>query len=131
MELFLKACGAVLLTVILILAQGSISKDLSMVLSVAVCSMMALTAMEFLQPVIGFIAELEQIGGIDHTLVSSLLKVTGIGLVSEVAAQVCADAGNGSLGKAIKLLGSAVILWLSIPMFTMLIDLLQRILGEV
>ena len=68
-------------------------------------------------------------GGLDSGTLRILLKAVGIGLVSEIAALVCADAGNSSLGKTVQLLGSAVILWLSLPLFTMLIELLQRIMG--
>jgi len=92
--------------------------------------MAAATAMEYLRPVIEFINQLEQNGGLDHSMVRILLKVTGIGLIAEIAALVCSDSGNGSLGKAVKLLGSAAILWLSLPLYTMLMELLQRILGE-
>lgn len=131
MELFLKACGAVLLAVILILAQKNMSKDLPMVLGVCICCMVALTAMEYLRPVMDFLDQLEQLGGLNHNLVRILLKSVGIGLITEITALVCADAGHSSLGKTVQLLGAAVILWLSLPAFTMLIELLQRVLGAV
>lgn len=129
MELFIKTCGIVLLSVILILALGSRSKELSMVLGIAVCAMAALAALEYLRPVISFISQLEEIGGLDHSMIRILMKVAGIGLISEIAALVCADSGSSSLGKAVRLLGAAVILWLSLPMYSMLVELLQRILG--
>lgn len=131
MELFLKASGAVLLSVILILAYEGQSKDLSVVLLIGVCCMTAAAAMDYLKPVIQFVRQLEQLGGIDGSTVKVLLKAVGIGLISELCALICADAGSSSLGKGIRLLGSAVILWLSLPLFTVLLDLLQRILGEV
>lgn len=129
MGLFLKTCGAVLLTVILILTLGSHSKDMSLVLGIAVCTMVGIIALEFLRPVIEFVSKLEQIGGLNHSLIQILLKVIGIGLISEIASLVCSDSGSSSLGKTLKILGSAVILWLSLPLYSMLIDLLQRILG--
>ena len=129
MGLFLKACGAVLIALILILSQGNQSRDLSTVLGIAVCCMVALAALEYFRPVIDFLDQLEQLGGLDSGTLRILLKAVGIGLVSEIAALVCTDAGNSSLGKTVQLLGSAVILWLSLPLFTMLMELLQRILG--
>lgn len=129
MSLFLKACGAVLIALILILTHGNQSRDLSTVLGIAVCCMVALTALEYLRPVIDFLNQLEQLGGLDSGTIRILLKAAGIGLVSEIAGLVCTDAGNSSLGKTVQLLGSAVILWLSLPLFTMLMELLQRILG--
>ena len=59
-----------------------------------------------------------------------LLKAVGIGLVSEIAGLVCTDAGNGSLGKTLQLLGSAVILYLSLPIFTAMLELIREILRE-
>lgn len=129
MELFIKTCGIVLLSVILILALGNRSRELSMVLGIAVCAIAALAALEYLRPVITFISQLEEIGGLDHSMVKILLKVSGIGLICEIASLVCTDGGSGSLGKTVKLLGTAVILWLSLPLYSMLVELLQKILG--
>ena len=130
MELFLKGCGAVLLTVILILALGNRAKDLSVVLLTGVCCMVALAALEYIKPILEFVRQLTELGGIDGTMVSILMKAAGIGFLSEISALICTDAGSSSLGKGIQFLGSMVILWLSIPMFRMLLDLLQNILGE-
>lgn len=129
MTLFLQACAAVLLALILILAQGKQGKDMGMLLALAVCCMVSLIAMRYLEPVIDFLGELEALGNLSGSIVQILLKAAGIGIISEIAALVCSDAGNSSLGKTIQLLGTAVILWLSIPLFTMLMELLQQILG--
>ena len=92
--------------------------------------MTALSALHYLRPVINFLHTLQTLGGLDRNMVSALLKVTGIGIVSEIANLVCKDACNESMGKSMQLLGTAVILYLSMPLFTALIELLQKILGE-
>lgn len=129
MDIFVKICGGVLLSVILILSLGNRIKDLSMVLGITVCCMVASAAMEYIKPVIAFIRDLEELGGLDHSLIRILMKVTGIGLLCEIAALVCNDSGCSSLGKSVKLMGAAVILWLSLPLYAMLIELLEQILG--
>ena len=129
MSVYLKACGAVLIGVILILIVGKNSKDLALVLAAAVCVMVALTAMEYIRPVLEFLTNLENQGNLDHNMIRILLKVSGIGLITEICSLVCADSGNASVGKVMKLLGSSVMIWLSLPLYTMLIELLQRILG--
>ena len=63
-------------------------------------------------------------------MVEILMKSTGIGIITEIANLVCKDAGNESMGKSMQLLGTAVILYLSLPLFQTLIELLQKILGE-
>ena len=60
-----------------------------------------------------------------------LLKIVGIGLVSEIAEMICKDSGNASLARGMELLGSAVILSLSLPILETFLDLIQRILGEI
>ena len=52
-------------------------------------------------------------------------------MITEMAGMICSDAGNGSLGTALQLLASAVILWLSVPVFTALMNLIRQIMGEI
>ncbi len=131
MGIFLKACGAVLIAVILVLIVGKSSKDIAMVLTALVCCMVALTAMEYIRPILDFLTKLESLGGLDHNIIRILLKVAGIGLITEICSLVCADSGSASLGKVMKFLGSSVMIWLSLPLYAMLIELLQRILGAI
>ena len=86
--------------------------------------------MHYLEPVVDFLQTLEDLGGLDRNMTATLLKAAGIGMVTEIAGLVCKDAGNESLGKVMQLLGTSVILWLSMPLLTALIELLQKILGE-
>lgn len=129
MELYLKACAAVLLAVFLTLAVGN-NNGMGILISIAVCSMVCLIAMEYLKPVVNFVETLADTGQLDNSLLKVLLKVTGIGMISEIASLVCSDSGNASMGKSIQLLGTIVILWLSIPLLTAFMELLQSILGE-
>ena len=131
MTIFLQACGGVLIAVILILALGSHGKEMGSLLGLFVCCMVILLALRYLQPVLDLIRQLQGIGDLDYSMIGILLKVVGIGLISEIAALICADAGNAALGKTLQLLSASVILWLSIPLFEELTALLQRILGEV
>ena len=130
MTLFLQVCGALLLAVIMVLTLKNHNKEIGTLLAIAVCCMVFLAALNYLRPVLDFLTSLQRLGGLDKGMVTTLLKVTGIGIVTEISNLVCKDAGNESMGKSIQLLGSAVILYLSIPLFTALIELLQKILGE-
>jgi len=130
MTLYLQVSGAVLLSVILVLTLKSHSKEIGTVLSITVCSIAATAALGYLQPVLEFLKSIENLTGLNNAMVETLLKVTGIGIITEVANLVCKDAGNESMGKAMQLLGAAVILYLSLPMFNSLIELLQKILGD-
>lgn len=129
MEGFWKAAAAVLIAVVLGLSLGR-QKDISVVLTMAVCCVVCMTAFSYLEPVLDFLRELEALGDLQGDTLGILLKAVGIGLVSQIAGLVCTDAGNGSLGKAIQMLGSAVILYLSLPIFSALLELIREILRE-
>ena len=130
MELFLQATAAVILAVILGLSLGKQGKDLGILLTVAVCVMVFTVAISFLKPVVDLLESLNETAKLQGGMLQILLKAVGIGLVAEISSLVCSDAGNGSLGKALQLLASAVILWLSIPVFTSLMTLIRQIMGE-
>lgn len=131
MEGFWKATAAILLTIILIVAVGKQEKDISVLLGMAVCCLAGVIAISYLEPVVGLMWELGQLGEISGSTLGILMKAVGIALVSEIAGMLCSDSGSASLGKMLQMLGSAAILYLSIPIFRGLLTLIQEILGEI
>ena len=129
MVLFWKTAAGALITVVLGLALGN-NRDFSMMLSLAACTMLSILALTYLEPILEFLRELESISQLQGDMLSILLKSAGIGLVAEIAAVICADAGNASLGKSLQLLGTGVILCLSLPILRTMLELIQKILGE-
>lgn len=131
MDIFWKATAGVLLTVILTLSVGKKEKDISILLSMAACCLVGIIAVSYLEPVMDVVWELGDMGQLQGDTIRILMKAVGIALVSEIAGMFCADAGNGSLGKILQMLGSAAILYLSIPIFRSLLTLIREILGEI
>ena len=66
---------------------------------------------------------------INTQLFSSILKIVGIGYLTEFGANVCQDSGNGSLADKILLAGKVIILCLALPivnsMLNVIIGLIQ------
>ena len=127
----MKATGAALIASILGLALSKQGKDMQILLVVAGCCMVAGVAATFLRPVIELLSELQELGNLNPELTGIVIKSAGIGLVSELACMICSDAGNASLGKSVQLLGSSVVLYLALPVFRALIELVQGILEGV
>lgn len=128
---FLQAAAGVLLAVILLLALGKEGKQTALLLVLTVVGMLGLMAMEYLQPVVAFIRRLSDLSGMDQQLLGVVLKAAGISLIGEMASLICADTGNATLAKGLKLLSAAVILRLSLPLMEQLVELLEGVLGEV
>lgn len=131
MSIFLKAVAGVLTAVILWLTVNKDNKGISTLLTLAVCIMVFFVCAYFLQPIIDFIHKLEILGELDEGLISIVLKVVGIGLLTEISAAICKDSGNESMGKSLQILSAVAAIWLSIPVFERLITLLDKILGTI
>lgn len=119
-----------MLSLILILMVGKQEQGLAVILSIAVCCMIAVAALTTLTPILDFLHRLDAAGNLNQFGLGNLLKMVGIGLVSELVATLCQDAGNTSLGKQVQLLGGIVILKLSLPILETLLELIENLLGE-
>lgn len=131
MDTFMKALAGVLVTLVLYLVLTKQSKDISILLTVMVCCMITAAAVRYLEPVFDFFDKLKILGQLDSDMLGILLKAVGIGLLAEVTGLICADAGNSALGKTLQILASSAILWLSVPLFTSLIELVEEILVSI
>lgn len=128
---YLRWTAAVLIGLILSLVISKQSKDMSLLLTLAVCVLVCLGALEFLEPVAELLRELRRLGGLDSEAVTILMKAALIGLLSELMGLICADVGEGALGKALQILSNAAVLWLSIPLLRQLITMVGEVLAEI
>jgi len=131
MDNVFKIVAAVFIAVVLHQLLSRRDKDIALLLSIVVCCMVLLCAIRYLQPVTEFFDTLQRFGNMERNVLSILLKCTGIGLLAEMTSLICKDTGNSAMGKALEILAAAVILWLSLPLFTALIELAEEIMGEV
>ncbi|MBE6923074.1 MAG: hypothetical protein E7465_07845 [Ruminococcaceae bacterium] len=128
MDMFLQASALVLLG--LILCQ-TLEKNFSVLLCLGISVMILVAGISFFRPVVAFLEELQSLCHLRSDMLLILMKVTFVCIITEIAALLCVDGGNASLAQSLKLLSSALVLWLSIPVFRALLDLLQRILEGV
>lgn len=131
MEDFFKAIIGVLITIVLALTLRKQGKDISLLLVAFVCCAIVTVAVTYLRPVINFFRKLQSLGNLEPEVLRVVLKAVGIGLLAELTGLICVDSGNASMGKSLQILATAVILWLMLPLFTQLIDLIEEILGAV
>lgn len=127
----MKAAAGALITAILGIILQRQGKEYALVLVLAVSAMGACLALTYINPVISFLEQLCSLSNLDAEVLKILLKAVGVGLIGEIAGTVCADSGNGSLGKMLQLLGAAVILWISLPILQQTMELIVEVLEGV
>ncbi len=130
MDVFLKITACVFVGVIICLVLSKQNKDMAVLLSIGVCCMVAMVAFSFFQPVLDFLVRMQELTGVDKELFRILTKTVGIALVGEMASLICSDAGYGAMGKVLQILSACVVLWLSLPLFTKLIELIESVLNN-
>lgn len=128
MEFFLQAIAwAVLgaLAALVLKTQGGHFS--SLVTLGCVCGIFFLVA-RLLEPVLDLLDALRLASGIHAEYVTILLKIAGVGVLTEIAQGVCEDSGQGSLGKMVRFAGSVTGFYLAIPLLQRALELIQEIL---
>ena len=65
---------------------------------------------------------------INNQFLSILLKITGIAFLTEFAASICRDSGESAIASKIDLGGKTIIIGMSIPIISALLELIIKIL---
>lgn len=130
MNTVLKAISVCLIATVLWITLSSYNKNFALLLSVCVCCGILIPAYEYLSPVLKYFDELQKGSGWDPTAMQTVIRAAGVGILSELAALICTDAGNASIAKAIRILSTTCIMWLSLPMFRTLMELIERLVHK-
>ena len=131
MDIFWKAIGGTLVATVFSLVLSKRNPDMGILLNLAVSTMLLLLGLGFLKPVLDFFRTLETVGALDPENLGVLTKAAALGMVTQLASMLCQDAGNGALGKGLEMLGVSAVLWVSLPLFSGLLELLQNILEHI
>ena len=131
MDTFLKASAGVIIGLVLhiiLLKQG---KEFSVLITIIVCCILATVAMSIMEPILQFVKRVQDTGQLHTDSLKILVKAIGISLVGELVSLLCIDAGNAALGKMLQILTTVVITWLSLPLLTTFLELIEDILKNV
>ena len=96
---FWHGAALAMITVILTLTLKKQNGEMAVLLLLAASVLLTAAMTQYLQPVVGFLRNLQQIGQVDGQMVGTLFKVVGISLVGQIAGLICADSGNAALGQ--------------------------------
>lgn len=128
MELLFKGIAGALITTILVVILSKQNKEIAIVIIIIACTMIAAAAISYLEPVIQYFEQLKSISGVDSQIYEALVKSVGVALLAEIVSHICTDAGNAALGKVVQLLTTVAIMWLSLPLFAKLMELIENAL---
>lgn len=126
-ELF-KIIGIGLITVVCYVIVKPIKPELAVFVGLAGSCVILVFCIDAVIGVINTITGFVEKAGLDSNLLSLILKIIGIGYLTEFASNICIDAGNNSVSDKILFAGKVCILAVSLPIITNLLNIIIEIL---
>ena len=84
--------------------------------------------LDYFVEIIETFTRLSEQTGIDNELFKIILKIIGVGYLIEFASNICIDSGMNSIASKVQFAGKVIILFLSLPIINMLIEIITQIL---
>lgn len=92
-------------------------------------SVYALTAIfSALAQIVDEVKMIAEEANLDNGIFVTVLKITGIGYITQNAASLCRDAGEGALSEKIELSGKIMICMISVPSVKALFEVISNLL---
>ena len=129
MDSFFQVLVIALVTVIAILVLRKRVEELALVMTVLCISVLSFFAVTMLQPVLDTVSRLEELSGINTAVMAPVFKTALIGILTNVGAGICSDSGEGGIAKMVELCGTVMALYLSTPLISAVLELLDSLLG--
>lgn len=127
MEIF-KIVGVGLATAIAIIILKSTKPEYATLAGAAGGLIIILMVVNQLTSVLEVFKAIVQKSGLSNQVFATVLKIVGIGYITEFAASICADSGSSSLADKILLAGKIIILVVSLPIITNIITIVAGLL---
>lgn len=111
-----KLVAIAILAAMMIIALKSVRPEISLALSLASGAVLLFIALSWAVETLGSLQTLSQRYALDPVFLSAALKIVGVAYMGEFGAQLCRDAGQGSLASKVELGGKILILTMTLPM---------------
>ncbi|MEG2688300.1 MAG: SpoIIIAC/SpoIIIAD family protein [Clostridia bacterium] len=122
-----KLIGIALIGVIVVSLLKSAKPEFAVFAVIATGVIMVITMLSSLQSVILAFDNIVNKSGIDDGIFEAVLKIIGIGYLTEYSASIATDAGCPSIAQKLQFGGKLVIFMMSISIVTALIDVISAL----
>lgn len=123
-----KIIGVGITALIIIIILKQYKPEFTVYASIIAGVIILLMVMDKLSAVVNILSSLASKSGTGSTFLKILLKITGIAILTEFAVSICKDSGETAIASKIDLGGKIIIISISIPIITALLELLIQIL---
>ena len=126
--MIIKIIGIALIALIIIILLKQYRPEFAIYISLLTGVLILLLVMDQLSEIISLLQSLATKASINSTFLGLLIKITGIAFLAEFAVSVCKDAGEGAIASKIEIGSKIIIIAMSIPIISSLLEIILKIL---
>ena len=123
MEILIK-----IISLIIIIMLKQYKPEYAIYVSILAGILILYLVMDKLTGIINLINSIANKASVNTKFIALLMKITGIAFLSEFAVSICKDSGESAIASKIELGSKIVIISMSIPIITSLLELIIKIL---
>lgn len=123
-----KIIGVGLIAVIMIIILKQYKPEFTIYVSICAGAIILALVMSRLSGVIGLLTELSNKFSDGNGFLAILIKITGIAFLTEFAVSICKDSGESAIASKIDLGGKVIIISMSIPIISTLLETIIKVL---
>ena len=114
----ISVCALAVAAVIIIVTLKPKNAEVAVMLGIAACAVIIINLLGYASQITQKVSEIAAVSGISTGYIAVLLKVVGICLVTEFAANTCCDSGSSSLAGSVTLTGKILVTIAALPLYT-------------
>lgn len=127
MDIF-RIIGIGLLTCVVALIIKQIRPEFYIVVVITGSIVILFMIIDELRTVFEYFLSIFNKTNLNYELFSNMIKIIGVGFLTEFANGICVDTGNASIGEKVVIAGKILILCLALPIISSLLDVIIEIL---
>lgn len=124
----IKILAIAILTCIATLIVKQVKPDFASLVAITGGIVILLMLIDYVNEILSVFQYVIEKSGLSPTIFTTILKIIGVGYLTEFTANICIDSGSSSLASKVTLAGKIIILFMSLPIITNIIDIIAGIL---
>ncbi|CDB31583.1 stage III sporulation protein AD [Clostridium sp. CAG:575] len=123
----IKIIGIAFIALIIIIMLKQYRPEYAVFISILTGVLILFLVMDKLTGIINLIQSIQDKYSINTQFIAILIKITGIAFLSEFAVSICKDSGEAAIASKIELGSKIIIISMSIPIISNLLEIILKI----
>lgn len=124
----IKIIGIALIALVIIIMLKQYRPEYAIFISILTGILILFLVMDRLTGIVNLIESIQDKFSINTQFIALLIKITGIAFLSEFAVSICKDSGEAAIASKIEIGSKIIIISMSIPIISSLLEIILKIL---